>query len=115
MGRQVGSDCSQCGCDAWAEGALICCYVCPCHGCCKLAEAALDRCWTLCKVTLGLLCCLYVNCVQVLQQLASLQPAVDEEGSVLQPLPRAHRGIADPACLPHIAQVMLTGELWTSC
>lgn len=47
--------------------------------------------------------------LQVLQQLASLQPAVDEEGSVLQPLPRAHRGIADPTCLPHIAQVMLTG------
>lgn len=47
---------------------------------------------------------------QVLQQLASLQPAVDEEGLVLQPLPRAHRRIADPTCLPHIAQVMLTGE-----
>jgi len=55
--------------------------------------------------------CLHVVCVQVLQQLASLQPAVDEDGSVLQPLPRAHRGIADPACLPHIAQVMLTGEV----
>lgn len=58
--------------------------------------------------------CVYVFrhdiCVQVLQQLASLQPAVDEDGSVLQPLPRAHRGIADPACLPHIAQVMLTGK-----
>jgi hypothetical protein len=51
-------------------------------------------------------------CLQVLQQLASLQPAVDEEGAVLQPLPRAHRGIADPACLPHIAQVMLTGADW---
>jgi hypothetical protein len=56
-----------------------------------------------------LCCCCW--CVQVLQQLASLQPAVDEEGSVLQPLPRAHRGIADPACLPHIAQVMLTGTV----
>lgn len=29
---------------------------------------------------------------------------------MLQPLPRAHRRIADPTCLPHIAQVMLTGE-----
>jgi hypothetical protein len=46
---------------------------------------------------------------QVLQALANLQPAVDEEGAVLQPLPRAHRGIADASCLPHIAQVMLTG------
>ncbi|KAF8069423.1 GRV2 [Scenedesmus sp. PABB004] len=48
--------------------------------------------------------------LKILQQLALLQPAVDEHGSVLQPLPRAHRGLADPACLPHIVQVMLTGE-----
>jgi hypothetical protein len=47
--------------------------------------------------------------LQILQQLASLQPAVDEFGAVLQPLPRAHVGLADPACLPHIAQVILTG------
>jgi hypothetical protein len=47
--------------------------------------------------------------VQILQQLASLQPAVDEFGAVLQPLPRAHVGLADAACLPHIAQVILTG------
>lgn len=51
--------------------------------------------------------------LQILQQLANLQPAVDEYGSVLQPLPRAHRGLADPSCLPHIAQVILTGETYT--
>ncbi|WIA30400.1 hypothetical protein OEZ86_000485 [Tetradesmus obliquus] len=48
--------------------------------------------------------------LQILQQLASLQPAVDEAGAVLQPLPRAHVGLAAPSCLPHIAQVILTGE-----
>jgi DnaJ family protein C protein 13 len=53
-----------------------------------------------------ILCCALL---QILQQLASLQPAVDEFGAVLQPLPRAHVGLADPSCLPHIAQVILTG------
>ncbi|WIA10346.1 hypothetical protein OEZ85_010538 [Tetradesmus obliquus] len=48
--------------------------------------------------------------LQILQQLASLQPAVDESGAVLQPLPRAHVGLAAPSCLPHIAQAILTGE-----
>lgn len=60
-------------------------------------------------VTAALAAVCAVLLLQVLQQLASLQPAVDEAGAVLQPLPRAHVGLTDPACLPHIAQVILTG------
>eukprot|EP00882_Tetradesmus_deserticola_P011484 GHRQ01012150.1.p1 GENE.GHRQ01012150.1~~GHRQ01012150.1.p1 ORF type:complete len:544 (+),score=279.40 GHRQ01012150.1:121-1632(+) len=70
-----------------------------------------ELCWMCCS-GLGLLGPFEAALValQILQQLASLQPAVDEFGAVLQPLPRAHIGLADPACLPHIAQVILTGE-----
>lgn len=60
--------------------------------------------------TITLCMCIGFLPLQILQQLANLQPAVDEFGSVLQPLPRAHRGLADPSCLPHIAQVILTGK-----
>ena len=31
--------------------------------------------------------------------------SVDAHGEVLHPLPLAHRQMASPACLPHIAQV----------
>lgn len=48
--------------------------------------------------------------LQLLQQLAALQPAVDEQGCVLTPLPRVHRELAAPTTLPHLVQVMLTGE-----
>ncbi len=48
--------------------------------------------------------------LDVMRQLAALQPAIDERGQPLQPLPRAHVALAAPGCLPHIAQVMLTGE-----
>ncbi|KAK9809260.1 hypothetical protein WJX72_012293 [[Myrmecia] bisecta] len=48
--------------------------------------------------------------LKVLHTLAQLQPAVDASDQVLQPLPVVHRQLASPACLPHIAQVLLTGE-----
>ncbi|KAK9915634.1 hypothetical protein WJX75_001835 [Coccomyxa subellipsoidea] len=48
--------------------------------------------------------------LRVLHSLAQLQPAVDTEGHSLQPLPTVHRILASPQCLPHIAQVLLTGE-----
>ena len=47
--------------------------------------------------------------LRVLQALAEQQPAVDAHGEVLHPLPAAHRQMASPACLPHIAQVGLVG------
>lgn len=50
--------------------------------------------------------------LQILLQMASLQPAVDEAGQTLQPLPRVHRVLAEPRCLPHVSQVMLTGVYW---
>jgi hypothetical protein len=40
-----------------------------------------------------------------------MQPAVDDEGSILQPLPRVHRLLAAPRCLPHVCQV---GAAWRS-
>jgi hypothetical protein len=44
--------------------------------------------------------------LRVLQALAGQQPAVDgHTGEALFPLPLAHRQMASPACLPHIAQV----------
>ncbi|GIL47629.1 hypothetical protein Vafri_4396, partial [Volvox africanus] len=47
--------------------------------------------------------------LQLLQRLVELQPAVDEEeGLVLQPLPRAYRVLAGPRCLPHLCQAILT-------
>jgi DnaJ family protein C protein 13 len=48
--------------------------------------------------------------LRVLQVLADQQPAVDAHGEVLFPLPLAHRLMASPACLPHLAQVVLTGD-----
>ena len=43
--------------------------------------------------------------LHVLHTLARLQPAVDlATGQTLQPLPQAHRAIASPEVLPHIAQ-----------
>jgi len=41
----------------------------------------------------------------VLQGMADMQPATDDTGCPLQPLPRVHVAIASPDCLPHIAQV----------
>ncbi|GIM04041.1 hypothetical protein Vretimale_8678, partial [Volvox reticuliferus] len=47
--------------------------------------------------------------LQLLRRLVELQPAVDEEeGLVLQPLPRAYRVLAGPRCLPHLCQAILT-------
>lgn len=43
--------------------------------------------------------------LQILQQLADAQAAVDGAGQPLQPLPLAHRLVASPQCLPHITQV----------
>lgn len=42
--------------------------------------------------------------LQMLLRLTLLHPATDEDGRVLCPLPRVHRLLAGPACLPHIAQ-----------
>lgn len=42
---------------------------------------------------------------QLLLQLALLQPAVDDLGQVLQPLPKAHRLMTAARCFPHICQV----------
>lgn len=43
--------------------------------------------------------------LQLLSALVHLQPAVDETGAVLQPLPRVQRTLSGPACLPHLCQV----------
>lgn len=46
----------------------------------------------------------------LLLHLAEQQPAVDDVGQVLQPLPRVHRRLAAPSALPHICQAMLCCE-----
>lgn len=48
--------------------------------------------------------------LRVLTALAILRPAVDAQGEALIPLPAAHRQMASSRCLPHLAQVALTGE-----
>ncbi|KAL0042756.1 hypothetical protein WJX79_009797 [Trebouxia sp. C0005] len=48
--------------------------------------------------------------LRLLQSLVRLQPAQGEGGRTLYPLPLVHRQIAGPTCLPHLAQVLLTGE-----
>ncbi len=42
--------------------------------------------------------------LRALRSLVAAHPAVDEAGAPLQPLPRVHRELAAPYCLPHIAQ-----------
>lgn len=51
-----------------------------------------------------------VKALRMLQALADMQRAVDAQGEVLQPLPRAHRDICAASCLPHVAQAILTNE-----
>jgi DnaJ family protein C protein 13 len=47
----------------------------------------------------------------MLEKLASIQPAVDRATKeVLSPLPRVHTKLANYRCLPHIAQLILTGD-----
>ena len=48
--------------------------------------------------------------LQVLTALVTLRPAVNSSGEAVIPLPAAHRQLTSPRCLPHIAQVTLTGE-----
>jgi DnaJ family protein C protein 13 len=48
--------------------------------------------------------------LRVLTGLATLRPAVDARREALIPLPAAHRQMASSRCLPHLAQVVLTGE-----
>lgn len=49
--------------------------------------------------------------LDMLEQLARLQPAVDRQtNEVLSPLPRVHQKLAGRRCLPHVAQLVLTGE-----
>lgn len=43
--------------------------------------------------------------LHILQRLADAHAAVDAAGQPLQPLPLAHRLLASPQCLPHLAQV----------
>ncbi|KAK9822709.1 hypothetical protein WJX81_005943 [Elliptochloris bilobata] len=48
--------------------------------------------------------------LRVLHALVQGQAASDASGRPLLPLPRVRRQLASPACLPHLAQVLLTGE-----
>lgn len=48
--------------------------------------------------------------LRVLTAIVKLRPAVDAKGEALIPLPAAHRLLASARCLPHVAQVTLTGE-----
>ncbi|KAK9868448.1 hypothetical protein WJX84_004951 [Apatococcus fuscideae] len=48
--------------------------------------------------------------LRLLQSLAQLQPAMDGRGCVVLPPPMVHRHLASDRCLPHLAQVILTGE-----
>jgi DnaJ family protein C protein 13 len=48
--------------------------------------------------------------LRALRALAAAHAAVDARGEAVVPLPAAHRQLASPRCLPHLAQVVLTGE-----
>ncbi|KAK9807966.1 hypothetical protein WJX73_008492 [Symbiochloris irregularis] len=48
--------------------------------------------------------------LEALLALAHRHPATDESGQALHPLPLVHRILASPQCLPHLAQVLLTGQ-----
>ena len=49
--------------------------------------------------------------LRILYSMVSLRPAVSElSGEVVIPLPAAHRQLASPRCLPHIVQILLSGE-----
>ena len=48
--------------------------------------------------------------LRVLTAILKLRPAVDARGEALIPLPAAHRELTSPRCLPHLAQITLTGE-----
>lgn len=43
--------------------------------------------------------------LRILLRLSEAHPAVGPSGQVLQPLPRVHRTLAAPGCLPHLCQV----------
>lgn len=46
--------------------------------------------------------------MRLLHSLVELQPAQGEGGRLLHPLPTVHRLLAEPTCLPHLAQVKST-------
>lgn len=46
----------------------------------------------------------------MLQQLVCLQPALDETGAVLQPLPRVLRVLGSPSSLPHLCQLIMSHD-----
>lgn len=48
--------------------------------------------------------------LKILHKLVSLHSALEVTHEVLQPLPRAHREICSPQCLPHICQAVLCGD-----
>ena len=74
---------------------MVACTACPATGACAPRAGTLGA-FEAAEVAL-----------RILQSLAQLQPAVDGQGSPLQPLPAVHRALASPQCLPHIAQVRL--------
>jgi len=50
-------------------------------------------------------------CLEVLEKMARIQPPVDPTtNEVLLPLPRVHTKLGSSRCLPHITQLILTGE-----
>lgn len=48
--------------------------------------------------------------LEILTKLLVLHPAVNEEGLVVHPIPRAKRILSSSRCLPHIVQAVLCGD-----
>ena len=48
--------------------------------------------------------------LEILIKLLVLHPAVNQEGLVVHPIPRAKRILSSPRCLPHIVQAVLCGD-----
>lgn len=56
--------------------------------------------WNLSEVT--------TNVLDILTLLCAYFPTRDEDGVIMQPLPRVKRYLSDPAVLPHVVQLLLT-------
>ncbi|CAL4923982.1 unnamed protein product [Urochloa decumbens] len=48
--------------------------------------------------------------LSILHSMASARSDLDDAGEIVTPTPRVKRILSSPRCLPHVAQVMLTGE-----
>ncbi|XP_039785026.1 dnaJ homolog subfamily C GRV2-like isoform X2 [Panicum virgatum] len=48
--------------------------------------------------------------LSILHSMASAHSDLDDAGEIVTPTPRVKRILSSPRCLPHVAQVMLTGE-----